>query len=157
MSGNHDFSCPFFIKVILLHEFLIIGNGKKFLFIIRITDSGMIKHIARSFYRIFHFGYSRSLSVNGFTDIVQHIAVVGLSAVAQIAAYEILLYTVEVADVIGRVGSHRGVYGDTLICCLLYLLTLFFDNAQSHAIDEYHVITGQTIEVVKRHFAEFDE
>ena len=151
MSGNHDFSCPFFIKVILLHEFLIIGNGEELLFIIRITDSGMIKHIARSFCRIFHFGYNGSLSVNGFTDIV------GLSAVAQIAAYEILLYTVEVADVIGRVGSHRSVYGDTLICCLLYLLTLFFDNAQSHAIDEYHVITGQTIEVVKRHFAEFDE
>jgi hypothetical protein len=157
LSGNHDFTCSFFIKTVVLHEFLIICHGEELQFIIRVGESGVIEHVAGSFCRVFHFRYGRDFTVNSFTDIIQHIPVVGLSSVGQITSYQILLYAVQITNVVGRVGSHGSVYRDTFIRCLLYLLTLLFDNTQSHAIDEYHVIIGQTIEIVKRHFTKFNE
>ena len=156
MSGNHDFTCSFFIKTVVLHEFLIICHGEELQFIIRVGESGVIEHVAGPFCRAFHFRYGRDFTVNSFTNIIQHIPVVGLSSISQITSYQILLYTVQITNVVGRVGSHGSIYKNTFVGSLLYLLTLFLDDTQTHSVDEYHVVTGQAVEVVERYFTEFD-
>ena len=72
------------------------------------------------------------------------------------SSYQILLYAVQITNVVGRVGSHGSIYRNTFVGSLLYLLTLFLDDTQTHSVDEYHVVTGQTVEVVERYFTEFD-
>ena len=116
----------------------------------------MIQHIARSFHRGFHFLYGRYFPVNRFADIVQHVPVVGFSAVRQVAAYQILLHAVKVTNIIGGIRCHGSIYRYAFVGRLLYLLTLLFDNAQAHAVDKYHVITCQVVEVVERYFTKFD-
>ena len=138
------------IESVFTKELFIIGYVEKFHFIIRVLHSGMVKNVGRLFYRCFRYGGGDQFTINLFADIRKQIPVIYFSRISQVLTYLTHLYRIEIADIVCGIGSHGGVHRYTFVGRPLYLLALFFDDAQSHTVDEHHIIARQFVQVIGR-------
>ena len=113
----------------------------------------MVEKIGRFLYRCFRCRCRDQLAVNLFADIRKQIPVVYLSGMGKILAYLFHLYRIEVADIVCGVGCHGGVHRYAFVGCPLYQLALLFDDAQSHTVDEHHIVVRQFVQVIRRDFS----
>ena len=90
-----------------------------------------------------------SLSVNRAADVGEQVTVVAASTAVEIALDCSEGYRIRRNNGVGGIGRHRGNDAQPIIGCLLYGSPLLGCNAQSHTIDEHHIVFADVVQFLR--------